>query len=706
MKHQADANTGAPAWGMGADPKTQAQCPAHCSRRLDHMRSFLQRSAFALANTTAVLVALYVAFAADLQRPYWAVFSAFIIAAPITGMVRSKAVWRLLGTSIGATAALLLVPPLVQSPPLLCLAMAVWVALCLWWSLLDRTPRSYAPMLAGYTATIVGFAVVEMPQAIFDNAVARVEEIALGIACGAVVHSIFSGRTVADVIDERISDAVRLCAGWIAQTLAPASEPSDHLSASRRLAVLATDLHSLGTNIAFDLSDVPRIGRHLFVLQNRLALLPARLTSLQLTLQAVGHNSASHTRLDELLGETVNWAHGIASAPDVLGDTQSPPAARLQDSSELLERAATTQVEDLIVTLEDCRLLGRAIRDATVALPIRLEEEVNTARSLPHFRDHALAGLSAGAAAIAVMIACALWIVGSWPEGAIAAQFAAIGCSFFATLDRPSKMLGAALIGVLLALPFAAIYQFAILPRADGFASLALVLAPVVLLLSYLQAVPKLAGAALILAITFSGGLAFQETYQSDFAAFVNINLAEVAGVLLAIAINLVFRTIDPAWNARRLSRAAWRGLSGLTQTNTPDKRGYSQLVDCLGQVAQRAESIDVTTRARLNVDVLRDLRVSASLTAINTAERHSAPLVELQLAAIRHLIGSVYSARAHSKLGPAPEAIEQSLDLGIEALAAQPPDRWVVRALAGLVVLRMDLVPDAPPPSFQAVPA
>ena len=47
---------------------------------------------FALANTAAGLSALFVAFALDLERPYWALFTVFIIAKPISGAVRSKAV--------------------------------------------------------------------------------------------------------------------------------------------------------------------------------------------------------------------------------------------------------------------------------------------------------------------------------------------------------------------------------------------------------------------------------------------------------------------------------------------------------------------------------------------------------------------------------------------------------------------------------------
>jgi hypothetical protein len=62
----------------------------------------LKKLAFALANTAAVLAALYIAFARDLERPYWAMFTVFIVAKPISGAVRSKAVYRFCGTSAGA----------------------------------------------------------------------------------------------------------------------------------------------------------------------------------------------------------------------------------------------------------------------------------------------------------------------------------------------------------------------------------------------------------------------------------------------------------------------------------------------------------------------------------------------------------------------------------------------------------------------------
>ena len=176
--------------------------------------------AFVLANTIAVLVALYIAFASDLERPYWAMFTVFIVAKPITGAVRSKGAFRFLGTVAGAAMALLLVPPLVHAPVLLCLATSLWIGLCLYLSLQDRRPRSYAFLLAGYTAAIVGLAVVNAPNTIFDTSVARVEEISIGLVCAAVAHSVFFPQSVLEELTERIDRMLRRGGSWIAEALA------------------------------------------------------------------------------------------------------------------------------------------------------------------------------------------------------------------------------------------------------------------------------------------------------------------------------------------------------------------------------------------------------------------------------------------------------------------------------------------------------
>ena len=159
-----------------------------------------------IAMFAAAMLALYVGFNIGLPRPYWAMSTALIVSHPLSGAVRSKAIYRLFGTLLGAAVAIFLVPPLVDSPVLLSLAVSMWIGACLFVSLLDRTPRSYLMMLAGYTAAIIAFPSVNSPGNIFDIAVARCEEISIGIVCATVVHSLIFPRPVGATLLARLDE--------------------------------------------------------------------------------------------------------------------------------------------------------------------------------------------------------------------------------------------------------------------------------------------------------------------------------------------------------------------------------------------------------------------------------------------------------------------------------------------------------------------
>jgi uncharacterized membrane protein YccC len=655
--------------------------------------------AFVLANTVAVMVALYIAFASDLERPYWAMFTVFIVARPITGAVRSKAVFRLLGTVAGAAVALLLVPPLVHAPVLLCLAISLWVGLCLYLSLQDRRPRSYAFLLAGYTAAIVGLYVVDAPSTIFDTSVARVEEISIGLVCAAVAHSVFFPQNVLEDLSERIDRMLRRSGAWIADALV--SRRSADIAAQEQLSELVSDLYVLYENVAFETSDVPRNPSVVQALQDRLALILPRVSSVQAALAALSAAGPVTRPALQAIEAASRWARAF---PTVDGTLRLDLDAELRASlarltveaqegvewSSLLQRTLVTQLRRLITDLSDAAWLAAAVKDPDgpraggpiLAPPSR--------RTLP--RDRGLALLSAFAAAAATLIACALWIQGSWPEGAAAAQFAAIGCSLFATLDNPSKVLFAAVTGILLALPVAALYEFAIFPRIDGFASLALVLAPMVLLFSWMQTSERLEGMALVLAIGFSGGLALQSSYRPDFASFINSNTAEVIGLLIAAAANLVFRTIDPVWNALRISRAGWRAVARLAQKPNADIHYWTlRMFDRVGQVAQRLLSAKRSDLFGQRIDGLRDLRVGMNLATLQRSSDALPPAARKSIAPVLSAVSAAYHGLIRGKLllhgDPA-----ISIDQGIAALGTQGRTKAVEDGVTALVGLRLDL--------------
>src|SRR4051812_22817058 len=163
------------------------------------------------------------------------------VAQPLAGATRSRAAYRLYGTALGAAAGLVMVPSLVQTPELLTLAMATWVGCCLYLSVLDRTPRSYVLMLGGFTAPFIGFPNVSNPESIFDVAVARVEEIWLGVISASLVLSVVLPQSVAPAVHNQLRQWFSDAREWTCAVLR--GQPGSYTQAKRlQLACRATGL--------------------------------------------------------------------------------------------------------------------------------------------------------------------------------------------------------------------------------------------------------------------------------------------------------------------------------------------------------------------------------------------------------------------------------------------------------------------------------
>src|SRR5262245_3823252 len=161
---------------------------------------------FAAKTTAAGLLALLVAFAFDLDQPKWSLLTVFIIAQPQSGYVLAKGFYRIVGTVVGAAVALFLVSLFAQERVLFLGALAAWVGLCTFASVLGRNFAAYAFVLSGYTVAIVGIPGALDANNAFFIAVARVTEISLGIMAAGVVSHVVLPVRLADQLRRRIAE--------------------------------------------------------------------------------------------------------------------------------------------------------------------------------------------------------------------------------------------------------------------------------------------------------------------------------------------------------------------------------------------------------------------------------------------------------------------------------------------------------------------
>jgi uncharacterized membrane protein YccC len=648
---------------------------------------------YCVANVAAALVGLYVAFWLDLDRPYWVVFTVFVISKPISGAVRAKGVYRFVGTLIGASMSVFLVPPLVQSPILLSLAVSIWVGLCLFLSLQDRTPRSYAFLLAGYSVAIVGLSVVNTPTAIFDVALARLEEISIGIICAAVAHSVFFPNNYGDVLRSK-AEAV-LAKSALAASYAigsPPKTPSTTQIAS--IGGTVTELHTLYSQIGFETSNVRRVPAVMAGLLDRISIILPKASIAARALMARQEIDQLSDSFRTMLDDAANVLTALATGKPANADVV---LSNLEAYSEMLDEADPTERTELeqLAIRHTIELLNSVLEGRVLASVISTPEAAHGVAALlpdnvnrPLYRDQALALLSAASATGATLVACALWIWNSWPEGYVAAQFAAICCSLFSTFDRPANVISKAVVAIIVSLPIAAIYEFAILPGIDGFASLALVLLPILALCSFLQTYESLEGAGVVLAVAFSGALALQETFASDFAVFVNSNLAEICGPLIAIAMILVFRTLDPEWNANRIMQSAWSSVRNLVSNAPKDSKAWIlQMFDRIGMAAERLGGAAVHNPER---DLLRDLRIGLNVIALRDLKGQFAATIGLMVQETMSCLSDVCRTATLDPSKPSAGLIRR-LDVLAGALSELPQSEERLEGLVAVNGLRLD---------------
>lgn len=658
-----------------------------------------QELLFSLKSFFAAMLAVYLSSRFGLPRPFWAMMTAYIVAHPLASNVRSKALYRFLGTLLGCAATVVLVPSLSGSPELLSLTLALWVGLCLYFSLLDRSARSYVFMLAGYSAALIGFPLVEAPAAMFDTALARVTEIGLGILCASVVHSIALpaglGPSLLGVIDRALGDARR----WLDDLLRerPDDAREARIAADRqRLALDITQLRLLSTHVPFDTTNLRWTAGAIEDLQDRIAALTPTLSAVEDRLEAL--RSATGGVPDDMasaFARHTRWLDPRATTAAVeeariafraLGDG---PAASPWIRALRIDLA--TRLEDLVAGWGACTTLRSDIDAGMAGVAVPLRRGVARGRRVLH-SDRGLAMRSAITAVVATCISCALWIATGWPSGSAVAMSAPVFCSFFATMDDPVPAMHQFIKALLWSLPVSAFYVLGVMPLAHDFGMLVLCIAPLFLVVGCYMARPASSLAALGMFFGVAGTLALQDTANADLVSFISSNLALFTGAVIASCVTALMRSVGRDWSAGRIRRATWRDLAALAahpQDASAREAFAGRMLDRIALLAPRVapdgpEEVQIAAHR-----ALRELRVGADIVSL---QLHRAGLPPEPVGHLFRELALVF--RTQTAGLPRSDSLLPRIDrLLLDAVNADS-DRHAIAALAGL---RRNLFPSAP---------
>ncbi|WP_022683418.1 FUSC family protein [Sphingobium bisphenolivorans] len=664
---------------------------------------------FSLKCFAAGMLALYLALSIGLERPYWAFLTSYIVAQPMAGAVISKAVFRIVGTLVGAMFAVAVVPVLVNAPELLSLAVASWLAFCVFLSLLDRTSRSYMFVLAGYSACLIVFPDVDAPEAIFTVAALRVQEITLGILCGSLVHGVVFPGSITGLLLARVDAMLRDAERWSHDAIAV--EPVEELDAERkRLAQDITELHQLSVHLPFDISRLaPRV-RTVRAMQDQLSLLLPLGAAVEDRLAALRQASGGGVPapVEALIADARAWivdpdddrtARSAAADALIARCAAMEPAAQSgMGWADMMRLSLFARLSTLIAAHRDCRdLYDQMVTHSRQPVTPRVAELLEGRRNRELHRDYAGALRGAFGAFLTVALGCALWIGSGWKDGGSAVMLAGVFLALFSAADNPLAPLKGFMVGTIVASLLGAVYGYAIMPRLDGFLMLAAAYAPVLLLLGAMMASPRWAGIALPTLLGLGSPVLLGDHYVNAFASYANGTVAQLVGIWFAIIMAGLLQSAGVEGAIRRTLRAGWADIANrATLMSPPDVRGWiNRMLDRIALLAPRLAATRADSGQPL-YDALRDLRTGVAIgelrhLRIDLPAGEAAPLADVLSG-----VSAYYRGLDPDVPAPARRELLHDIDEAIGRLSHHPQPGIRREAMLALVSLRRNLFPDS----------
>ncbi|WP_025131709.1 FUSC family protein [Pseudomonas sp. PH1b] len=657
---------------------------------------------YGVRTFAASMIALYIAMLMQMPRPYWAMATVYIVSSPFVGPTSSKALYRAVGTLLGAAAAVLFVPMFVQSPYLLVVIIALWTGILLFLSMHLRTANNYALMLAGYTLPLIALPVVDNPLAVWDVAEARTEEIFLGIICAAVIGSMFWPRRLAPVFVDSAGKWFDDAATYSRRFLRREVQPEE-ISALRGSMVATFNTLELMIGQLPHEGARPQTVRNTKELRGRMIHLLPVVDALDDALYALERRTPELVeRFAPLLAKADEWLQGTAQDASVQRwqalrselDALQPSPEALDDRHQLLLSNALYRLGEWIDLWQDCRSLQQAIQCESQAPWRAVYRHWRLGRLTP-FLDRGLMLYSAGSTVLAIIVASVLWILLGWTDGGSAVILAAVACSFFAAMDDPAPQIYRFFFWTAMSVLFASLYLFLILPNLHDFPMLVLAFAVPFICVGTLTVQPRFYLGMLLTIVNTSSFISIQGAYDADFLSFANSNLAGPVGLLFAFVWTLVARPFGSELAAKRLTHFSWRDIVGLSEPATLAEHRHmgAQMLDRLMQHLPRLAMTGQDTGV-----ALRELRVALNVLDLLAYAPRVLGGAQTLLRQVVAEVGEYFKAclKAGERL-PAPSGLLMTLDRTRRALSSQGlqgDDETRLHLLHALSGLRLALLP------------
>jgi len=585
---------------------------------------------YALRNALAMCLALSIAYALDLDEPYWAMTSAAVVSFPTVGGVISKSLGRIAGSLLGASAALLIAGHTLNEPWLFTLAIASWLALCTWIANHFQNNVAYAFSLAGYTAAIIAFSTVNITEIgdLWEITQARVCEVISGILCGGLMMMILPSTSDGDTLITSLNTQHARLLEHAALLLQP--EITDNMRTAHE--------NVIGQILTMNLLRIQAFWSHYrFRRQNNL-------------LNYVLHQQLRLTSvISSLRRMLLNWPEPPAVLFSVIDQLLNELARRDCDKyrlAQILQSAAPTADNDYRHRAFWHRLRYFCWMHLNVSRWLRQFERADAETrfspppvpSLARYTDSAEASWSALRTFSVIVLGCTFWINIQWDAGSAALTLTAISCVLYSSAPSPTGSISLLLKTLLLLSLFSFVVKFGLMVQISQLWQFLIFLLPLLITLQLFKLQQKQRAGLWGQFIVFMGSfLAVTNPPVYDYQDLLNDNIAKVCGVMLAWLAFQILRPSSDKRKSRRHIRALRREfLDQLSRhPRLSESRFESQIYH---RISQLSTSRDQTARVWLLRWGVVLLNCSHIVWQLRTWQSDSATLTAMRDASLRGL--------------------------------------------------------------------
>ncbi|CAI3954072.1 Uncharacterized membrane protein YccC (YccC) [Commensalibacter communis] len=511
---------------------------------------------FTLRTLLASYLALAIALWMQLDSPKWAMMTVWIVAQTSPGETISKSRWRVVGTLVGVSMAILMAASFPQQPVLFGITIAIWMGCCCWIASLIRNSSSYGVVLAGYTCALIGLSTASDPDGVFMMAMSRGSYILLGVLCQTFIERIFA-LNMREKSQKSLYNSLSLAVSGSLTVIGEVLK-GDYQAAFKVQKIFAA-VSAFQTSVEFRKEELMRDDRtidHVYALLSSVSVVLTRLINLTIYMnhfpkdaQFQGLIDKIQNYLDQLIisvKQDKNFKDHLKLLSQLRWD------CRQIISDYIYQDANTIQNNSNSASLLEPRILYRSLSELLGEIEVVILQYHNAINpnpkdkfrfSLPPLYNFKLAWGNLLRVFIAVIVACFLWEITAWNELPSAIGLLCVACGRLCLFENAYKMCIGFFKGVVVCVLVAWVIDITLMPLANSIEMVYLMLfIPLFFGGLAIYHLPT-RGTGMSFAIFLPFMVIVSNQSRMDEVTFLNTSLAVICGVGLSA---MAFRFIAP----------------------------------------------------------------------------------------------------------------------------------------------------------------